>query len=228
MSFKQFIFSGILLLLPIGMVWANDLTNDLTKEFIDAQEIFEQALAGDESKTELAQQKMQALLKTEPNHPLFNAYYGSTFALMARDAWMPWTSISYAEKALAILDKALAMLQPNHSKELLRGTPVSVETRLVTISTFLKVPNFMHRLDHAKLELSTLFDDDAYALTPPATQSRIYFQTAQIAQREYNIKTELDNLQKVISIDAGNRFATMARKRLQEIKLDQESEDEEE
>lgn len=211
--FHYLVLSVMILILPVQKA----ISDDILSSFIDAQATFEQALVGDESKTELAQQKMNALVKIQPNHPLFNVYYGSSYTLLARDAWMPWTKISYAEKGLAIIDKALGMLDNSHSKTLMRGTSVSVETRLVAISTFLKVPGFMHRLDHAKQELDKLFSDDSFKITPPPVKSRIHFQAAQIAQREDNKESELSNLEKTIALDQEGRFAELAKERLAEI-----------
>lgn len=114
--------------------------------FIDAAKTFAQARDGENGRIEPAIAAFESLARAEPAQPLYAAYLGSAISLKAREAWMPWNKMKYAEEGLDHIDHALEALKPDHDRQSLRGVPVSLETRFVAASTFIKLPDsFFHR-----------------------------------------------------------------------------------
>jgi hypothetical protein len=189
-------------------------------DFVQAQSEFESALHGDSSALPKASAAFKQLLNQEPGNPLFLAYYGSTYALQAREAWMPWNKLKLAEQGLDLIDKGLGRLRPQNDRQIMRGAPVSVETRLVAISTFFQVPdNFLHRFDPGKRLLAETLQTPAYAASPPSLQARLQFQAAVAARQESRRNDEIASLQRVLALDASNVNGPAAKARLKELGL---------
>jgi len=135
--------------------------------FADAVKTFQQAQGGDSSRIEAAIAAFDALARAEPLQPLYAAYLGSALGLKASDALMPWNKIKYSEQGLDHIDRALAALKPDHDRQLMRGVPVGLETRLVAASMFVKLPDgiFHRRASGTKL-LDELLRHPALASAP--------------------------------------------------------------
>jgi hypothetical protein len=185
--------------------------------FLAALAEFERGLAGDGSANQRARDRFQELLEGEPANPLYLAYLGSSFAIMGRDAWAPWSKLRHTEKGLALLDKALALLTPAHDQETVRGVPVSQEVRLNAAVTFLAVPGFMHRTAAARLVLSDALSSPAFAATPGRVQARLLLQDARLAQRDEKPAEEVEALQRALAAWPDGATATQARTRLKEL-----------
>ncbi len=135
--------------------------------FADAVKTFQQARSGDSSRIEPAIAAFDALARTEPQQPLYAAYLGSALGLKAGDAWMPWNKVKYSEQGLDHVDRALAALKPEHDRQLMRGVPVSLETRLVAASMFVKLPDgIFHRRAAGMKLLDELLGHPALASAP--------------------------------------------------------------
>lgn len=193
------------------------LAADLAPKFIDAHAVFETSLAGDKNATQPAIEKFSMLVEQNPAQPLYRVYLGSTYALRARDAWMPWTKLRNVEKGLEMIDKALLMLTPEHDEQRLRGSIVSTETRLVAVSTFLRVPGFMNRRQPAKDLLRETLDTPVFDASPALVKGRLYLGAANIARREDQKVAERDYLEKALSLLPPSRFRSQAEQQLIEI-----------
>jgi hypothetical protein len=174
-------------------------------------------LGGDADAVATANAAFDKLVAAQPDHPLYLAYLGSSFTLKGRDAWMPWTRLRYVEQGLALIDRALARLKPEHDQLLLAEVPVSVETRLVAVTTFLSIPGFFNRLDGAKDLLRTTFADAAFAATPPPVQASFYVQAADAARRDKNVGDERAYLQKALAVAPHGDSAVATQQRLAEL-----------
>jgi len=196
-------------------IYADD--ENMEQAFIEAQALFEQSLRGDESVTDQAYEKFATLVGLHPEKPEFLVYWGSSQALQARDTWMPWTSLKLAEGGLIKIDKALSMLEIKHDQQKVRGSIISMEIRLVAISTFLKVPNFLNRFQPAKQLFTDTTQHSAFNKASDEVRSRIYFLGAKIACRQDNIIQERDYIMTGLSIHSQTYQAEQARIRLQDI-----------
>ncbi len=182
--------------------------------FEKAQQSFERNLAGDEGSGVEVLTQFQELVDNTPDHPLFLAYLGSGYTIKARDAWAPWTKMKSVDRGLDMIDKALNMLQPKHDEMLLRGSIVSMETRLVAISTFLKVPGFLNRTQAAKDLLQEALSDPLFEKAPPVVKGRLYLSAADAAKKDGNTGTERSLLQQAETLLPDGRFKTEVQSRL--------------
>jgi len=146
------------------------------------------------------------------------AYYGSTFAIKAGYAYLPWRKLKLGETGLDLIDKALRTLGPQHDSQLARGVPLSIETRLVAINTFFKMPDqFFHRFDRGRSLLTQTMKSEVFAASPATIQARYWFQAAFAAQKEGRTQDEIANLRRVAALDPNSLDAPAAAKRLQEL-----------
>jgi len=196
--------------------WAIDKSAE--NLFIKAQALVVQSRAGDDSVTAQALHQFTNLSMAYPDNPLFLAYQGSLHTLTGRDAWMPWNKIAYTEKGLDMISKALRMLKLKHDHEKIRGAPISVETRLVAVSTFSSVPASFHHFEKAKAVLNELFQSPVLTVSPPYLQAYVYKEAAKIARMENQRYREIRYLQRVLKVEPKGKFAQAARKRLWELK----------
>ena len=216
--FKLFSWAVAVSLLLTATTGAAAQTN--TEVFIKAQATFEKGLRGSESDNEGAAEQFRQLNAADPANPLFQAYYGSTFTLKARDAWAPWKKLKLGEQGLDLIDKALKKLSPEHDHLRLRQVPMSIETRLVAVTTFLTVPDvFFHRYDHGKALLVETMRGALFAQSPPQTQARFFYQAAVVAQKEGARAEEIAHLKRVIELDPLSLDAPAAKLRLTELGL---------
>ncbi len=206
------------LVIPLLWAFATAAPADTTPaDFLTAQTQFDRGLAGDNAALDKAYALFEKLLAEQPDHPLYLAYLGSSHTLQGRAAWMPWNKLKYVEQGLHFIDKGLAQLTPEHDQALLRGVPVSVETRLVAISTFIGIPEFFNRFDSGKELLQSTLADPAFAASPPEVQARLYLQAAHAAQKDKKPVEELSLLSKVIALAPRSEFALGAQQRLKEL-----------
>jgi hypothetical protein len=209
-----------LALLLIGAGLAAQLSvasADTTEQFIVAQSQFESGLRGSEKDNEQASEKFRSLTAVEPDNPLYLAYYGSTFAIKARDAYLPWKKLKLGETGLDLIDKALRKLASEHDTRLVRGVPLSIETRLVAVNTFFLVPDqFFHRFDRGRSLLTQTMESEVFAASPAVIQARYWFQAA-AAQKEGRKQDEIAGLKRVAGLDPDSLDAPAAAKRLKEI-----------
>ena len=189
-------------------------TNGDQAAFDSAQRIFENNLAGDKDSNSAVIEKFEQLVNESPDQPLYLAYLGSAYTLKARDAFAPWTRLKYVEKGLAMIDKALIMLEPKHDEMRIRGSIVSMETRLVAISTFLKVPGFLHRLQPARDLIKETLASPAFAKAPPMVRGRIYLNAADAAKKAGNAAEAIALLKQAEALLPDSRFKQEAHSRL--------------
>ncbi len=213
MNFRCLLIS---ILLFSNVCWAGGATSETL--FAKAHGLFERSLAGDESVTAVALQFFNMLSMSYRANPLFLAYKGSSYTLLGRDSWMPWNEAEYTEKGLEMIDESLQMLTTEHDQETMREVPISVETRLVAISTFIAVPESFDYLKKAKIVLENVLQSSAFKVSPPIVQAQIYLEAAKISRLENNSANEIQLLQKLLAISPQGKFANKASKRLKNIK----------
>ncbi|MFK5968768.1 MAG: hypothetical protein QM487_01415 [Candidatus Marithrix sp.] len=185
--------------------------------FAKAHGLFERSLAGDESVTPVALQFFNILSMRYRDNPLFIAYKGSSYILLSRDSWMPWNKAEYTEKGLAFIDKSLQMLRPKHDQETMRTIPISVETRLVALATFMAIPESFYYVEKAKKVLKNILQSTVFTVSPKIIQAQVYLEAAKISRLENDSISEKQQLQKSVDISPKGKFAKIVNKRLQEL-----------
>jgi hypothetical protein len=177
---------------------SNTPNADLAARFEQAAQTFEQARAGSSAAVGPAQEAFKRLLDEDAANPLFMAYYGTTFAMQARDGGLPWQKIKLVNQGVGYIDKALTLLGPQHDTEQLRGVPVSLETRLVAVATFVSLPSFFKRMPVAKQQLATAMASPLFAAASPELRGRFYYEDALIAHEEGDKERERRSLRAVV------------------------------
>jgi hypothetical protein len=205
-------------LVPLLFVIAPPAYADSSAEiFSAAQREFRKGLDGDSTALDHAFTLFEQLVESQPDQPLFLAYLGSSHTLKGRDAWMPWNRLRHVEQGLGYIDKGLAQLTPEHNRILVANVPVSVETRLVAITTFLKIPEFFNRFDNAKTLLQTSLAAPEFSMAPPLVQANYFFQAADVARHDNNKNDEREFLRKTIATAPQSKFAAAAQQRIAEL-----------
>ena len=153
-------------------------------QFQPAFQRFNQAFAGDKAAVDDAADAFDKLLQAEPTSPVLMAYSGASTAMKARTTLLPWKKMGFAEDGLAMLDKALAMLTPAHDAIGQHRTPASLETRFVAASTFLAVPEFMHRGARGNALLAEVLASPLFAQAPLPFQAAVWMRAGAQAAKE--------------------------------------------
>ncbi len=207
-NFSSLIVAALLILLPL-------IAAAEPPSFTDTQSTFEQGLRGDEEAVEKAYAGFRQLVTAQPDNPLYLAYLGAAETLIARDGWLPWKRIQYLDKGLDHIDKALTMLGPEHDDQYERLSVISIETRLVALTTFLKVPSFSNRFQDAKDLFAETVEQEVFPKAPPEVRQRIYLQGANIAQHEDDRARERKYLKQALDARPGdNYYARIVKQRL--------------
>lgn len=185
--------------------------------FLAAEQKFEEGRAGSADATLMAQQAFENLLAHDAGNPLYLAYYGSTFALQARDGGMPWKRIALVNKGIDIIDRALATLRPDHDEQQLRGMPLSLETRLVAVATYVALPDIFHRMAEAKQQLAAAMVSPLFATAPDELRGRLYYEQALIAAADGDRAQERRALSNALACAPASLDLQGLRNRLDEL-----------
>ena len=186
----------------IKLATAGSTTNayspEVTDRFQRAAELFERARAGSSGAVGPAQDAFKDLLQTDSANPLFVAYYGSTFAMRARDGGAPWQKIKWVNEGINNIDHALALLGPQYDAKTMRGVPISLETRLVAIATYIPLPSLFNRMSVARQQLALAMSDPSFASISSELRGRFYYEDALIAHSDGDAEHERRALREVV------------------------------
>ena len=149
-------------------------------QFQSAYVQFAQAQSGDSAAIDKAAESFAALLATEPGNPVLMAYAGAALSMRARTTMLPWKKMGYAEDGMAQIDKALALLKPEHNAVVHNGTPGALEARFVAANTFLAVPGFMNRSARGAKLLDDVLTSPLFAQAPEGFQKVVRQRAAQL------------------------------------------------
>ena len=171
----------------------------VTADFLQAAQKFEEARAGSPPAVEVAQAQFKSLLANDPANPLFLAYYGSTFAMQARDGGAPWQKIKRVNESIDAIDRALSLLGPQYDNQTIRGVPVSLETRLVAIATYIPLPALFNRMQVARQQLAIVMASPLFASASTEMRGRFFYEDALIAHADGDAEHERRSLRQVVS-----------------------------
>lgn len=191
-----------------GPVWAIS-----EAQFVPAFEQFIQASKGDEAAIEKSANALRALLQQEPANPVLLAYAGAATAMQANTTWLPWKKMRYAEDGLALLDKALALLNVDSSAALQHAVPATLEVRFVAANTFLAVPGFMNRGARGSKLLGEVLAHPLLASAPLRFRGGVWMKAATEAARDHRNNEAQKYLQAVIDAQAPQAEAARAQRK---------------
>lgn len=106
------------------------------------------AVDGDTSSTKKTFKALSELHDNEPDNVLINAMLGSTETLLARDAWVPWKKLKYAEIGLSRMDRSLKNADNGSLDNLIfEGLPTKLWINTTVGCTFIEMPEMFDRLE---------------------------------------------------------------------------------
>jgi hypothetical protein len=171
---------------------------DVTFRFERAAQLFEQARAGSAAAVGPAQEAFKDLVQADSSNPLYIAYYGSTFAMRARDGGAPWQKIKWVNEGINNIDHALSLLGPQDDTKTIRGVPISLETRLVAIATYIPLPALFNRMSVARQQLALAMGSPTFASASSELRGRFYYEDALIAHSDGDTEHERRALREVV------------------------------
>lgn len=185
--------------------------------FIEAVQLVQRASAGEAKAIDGAVEAFERLSRSQPNHPLYAAYLGSATGMKAGNAWMPWTKMKYGEQGLDHVDRALQALKPEHDRQLMRGAPVGIETRIVAARMFLRVPDeIFHRRAAGRRLIAEIFKHPEFAASPAPLRAVAHLAAAEAARGDQPGE-EITQLKQVLALAQAGNAAEQARARLKEL-----------
>lgn len=170
--------------------------------FQSAFMLFNQASAGDSAAIDKAADEFGALLQAEPASPVLMAYAGASTAMKARTTALPWKKMGHAEDGLALVDKALALLRPEHDAPMQHGTPGALEVRFVAANTFLAMPGFMNRGPRGAKLMAEVLASPLFASAPLPFQGAVWMSAAAQATKDKRPEEAQRYLNEVVSRNA--------------------------
>jgi hypothetical protein len=176
---------------------------------------FTRADGGDASAAAEATVRFGELSKADPGNPLLLVQFGAATTMQARSTMLPWKKISYAEKGIAMQDKAVAMLTPKHDNEMDNGVAVSLRVRYVAANTFLAVPEFFDHKPQGERLFSEVLASPLFNTAAIEFRGHVWMRAARNAERNKRLDEARTFLNLAISGDAPQ--ANQAKKDLERI-----------
>jgi tetratricopeptide (TPR) repeat protein len=169
------------------------------KQFEQAKKLLYKGIDGDKKAVKSANQELLKLREAEPDNALIEAYYGSSLALLARDAVKPLEKADKAQEGLDALHRAVS-LDPNQK-----------EIRLLRANVCLRLPESFFHCSNTAIE-------DFSFLLERYQESSSYLTQKQVSEILRNLRTAYQNAGKsdeantVLQRFAQNQFKKIERK----------------
>ncbi|TLS50654.1 hypothetical protein FE782_18285 [Paenibacillus antri] len=142
--------------------------NTVKKQLEEAKRLHSRGVDGDKKAVKNANEILRKLRELEPDNALIEAYYGSSMALLGRDAAHPLEKAEKAQEGLDALHRAVSM------------DPTRKEIRLLRAHVCLRLPESFFRCSATAIEDFTyLLEKKGDKLTPKqAEELRQHLATA--------------------------------------------------
>ncbi|WP_444942239.1 hypothetical protein ACJJI3_09350 [Microbulbifer sp. ZKSA004] len=149
------------------------------------EDLYQKAAAQGGTAIEESYEAFKTLQKDNPSDPIVLFYLGASETLMAKESWLPWRKVSYAENGIARMDKALTIIEemdnPGRSSQ---GMPQDLLLKGIAATTFTKVPKFFNSFDRGFELYHELMGDPRIGYMPPDATRWIYCGALQAAELE--------------------------------------------
>lgn len=175
----------------------------------------QQAGPGNASAVDDAVDQFTKLVSLQPNDPVLRAYLGAATAMRATTTMLPWKKIHFAEDGLAQIDKALSLLGPGHDAAGYRGVPAVLEVRLVSATTFLRMPAFFNRGDRGRKLLGEVLASPLFESAPQGFRASVWLRAGGLAEEDRQLDQARQWYERAAATDT--TYAATARGRLKEL-----------
>ncbi|WP_444896589.1 hypothetical protein [Microbulbifer sp. SSSA005] len=159
--------------------------SSLAAQDAQIEDLYQKAAAQGGAAIEESYEAFKALQKDNPSDPIALFYLGASETLMAKESWLPWRKVSYAENGIARMDKALTIIEemdnPGRSSQ---GMPQDLLLKGIAATTFTKVPKFFNSFDRGFELYYELMGDPRIGYMPPDATRWIYCGALQAAELE--------------------------------------------
>ncbi|CAM3798607.1 hypothetical protein VA7868_01044 [Vibrio aerogenes CECT 7868] len=117
-------------------------------------------------------------------------YLGSAQTLEARDAWLPWNKMKYAERGISTIAKGLGLL-PGEAAEtaqypLRQGMPVPVLAKAIAAATYTSLPDMFNQFDRGYDLYLQLLHDHAFQALPLQQSGWVYRKAIEASIRNHD------------------------------------------
>ncbi|NRF68836.1 hypothetical protein HLB44_17730 [Aquincola sp. S2] len=197
---------GATLLAPLAPAHAAD-----TAAYVAALNEFLRGNEGAEAAIDAAAEQFNKLSQAEPNDPVLRAYAGASTSMRARTTLLPWKKMGHAEDGLAQIDKALALLTPQHDAPGYRGVPASLETRFTAAGTFLALPSMFNRQARGAKLLDEVAKSPLLDGSPLPFKAAVWLRAGQEAAKGQNAAEARQWFEKVVASGAPQAAAAQAK-----------------
>ena len=161
---------------------------------------FTRAGNGDSSAVQSALDKFVRLKEKYPGDALILARAGSLVTMQARDAWMPWNKMRFAEQGLDQLDQALAAVEKQGQATTGDGISYTQQVDLVAAITFSQLPKFFNRHGQAERLFRKLVNTQEKLTTPAAFQAQVWLSYGRLAHIQGETQAALERLNRAVAI----------------------------
>src|SRR5688500_13135634 len=107
--------------LLVALLFAAPLHSATTTEEKQVAELYRRGLAGDAKAVELCIEKLEAVLKREPQNHLARVYLGSSYTLRSRDLGFGPKKLQVVRQGCRTMDEAVAAAPENPKVRLVRA-----------------------------------------------------------------------------------------------------------
>jgi tetratricopeptide (TPR) repeat protein len=181
-----------------------------------ALELYRQG-ADDSGANERANEVFAQLTKAAPGDPLPLAYLGSTWVIKGRDAWAPWNKLRYVDKGLALLDKAVLLLGPEHDRLVVEGLPASVRVKSVAGIAYAGLPDMFKRFDQGRDMLRALLASPLLGQVEGPRTAYIHYFAGNAARRDKDPAEARKQYHAAVAVAPEGDYAERARRALAEM-----------
>ena len=202
---KRHVAAAMAVMALASSVWAAP-----EAQFQPAFELFMQANSGNDAAIDKSVEAFAVLLKAEPGNLVLMAYEGAATSMRADTTMLPWKKMSHAEDGMAMLDKALALLNASHDAVLQHGVPAALEVRFTAASTFLAVPGFMNRGARGAKLLNEVLSSPLLDAAPLGFRGNVWMKAASVALNDKHLEEARKYLNLVIQANAPQAEAARA------------------
>ena len=145
-------------------------------------------------------EQLNQLVARHASDPRLLAYAGAATARLATTTMLPWKKMGFAEDGLAQIDKALALIRPEHDQLLDGAAPVALETRLVAANTFLALPGLFKRSARGEKLLGEVLQHPQLASSPAGFRSAVYWLAGQHARKSERLDDARRYFEQVLAL----------------------------
>jgi hypothetical protein len=184
--------------------------------FADALELYRRG-ADESAFNERANEAFRRLLDGDRVNPVYMAYLGSTWVIKGRDAWAPWNKLRYVDKGLALLDKSVSLLGPEHDRLVIEGLPASVRVKSVAGIAYAGLPGMFQRFDQGRDLLRAVAASPLLESAEGRRTAYIHYFAGNAARRDEDMADARKQYDAVLAKAPDGDYAERARRALGEL-----------